>query len=225
MAHPRDRSTRIRRRRFCITFFGSGGVAGRTPPETFITAADCLRWNTVILLGNEAEHCEVLTFFVVQTEKASNNRVHYQGYCEFKKAVEWSTVKLIFGERIHLEASRGTSAQNIRYCTKNDTRFTGGEICINGQWGSARVKGGVMIAAIKILNGAKLSEVVDEHPDLALLHMSRLESFVAFAKGTRTEVPKIVILFGTTGCGKSQYCVKTFPEAYWPNSPEGGRVW
>ncbi len=82
-----------------------------------------------------------------------------------------------------------------------------------------------MVAAIKILNGAKLTQIVDEHPDLALLHMSRLESFVAYAKGTRTEVPKITILYGLTGCGKSQYCVRTFKEAYWVPTPDSGRVW
>ncbi len=82
-----------------------------------------------------------------------------------------------------------------------------------------------MIAAIKILNGAKLDKIVDEHPDLALLHLGRLESLVAYAKGTRTEMPKITILYGLTGCGKSQYCVRTFEGAYWVPTPDSGRVW
>ncbi len=223
-----DRSTRICRRRFALTYHGSGGVAGRTPPETFITAADCVRWNTVLLEGNESEHASLLTFFVVQTEKgAEDNRVHYQAYVEFKKRVEWSTVKKMFGDRVHIETARAGSSANIRYCTKNDTRFTEGDICIHGQWGTPRKGGGTTMAAIKILNGADLETIVDQHPDLALLHMGKIEGLIAFAKGPRTTVPKVVILYGLTGCGKTQYCMTTFgvKNTFWVSPPQGGRVW
>ena len=223
MSEPRDRTNRIRRRRFALTL--------NNP-----TAVDCVRWNSVILDGREAEHAENLTFLVVQTEKGNgegdspsdvNGTVHYQAYCEFKKQVEWSTVKKIFGTRVHIENARAGSSANIRYCTKNDTRFTGGAVCINGQWGTPRKGGGTTMAAIKILNGASLETIVEEHPDLALLHLGKLEGFIAYAKGPRTTIPKIVILFGLTGCGKSQHCLKKYGvrDAFWLSPPQGGRVW
>ena len=217
----RDRSNRVRRRRYALTYFGSGGV----PPTTSLTALDALRWNTVLLDGNVAEHCSNLTFVVVQTERGSDGRVHYQAYCEFKKAVALSEVKKIFGDRIHVEAARATSAANIRYCTKNDSRIEDHACRVSGQWGTPKRGGGVMMAAVRILNGDKVDDVVQDFPDVALLHMNKIENFVAYAKGKRTSVPKITILYGSTGCGKSQYCVKTFPNAYWVCPPDSRRVW
>ncbi len=220
----RDRSARISRRRFAMTYHGSGGV----PPATFLTAADCVKWNSIIIEGNESDHAEDMTFFVVQTEKGEEDgRVHYQAYVEFKKRVEWSTVKKIFGERVHLEAARAGSSANIRYCTKNDTRYTDGNLCINGQWGTPRKGGGTTMAAIKILNGAGLETIVDQHPDLALLHMGKIEGLIAYAKGPRENTPKGVILYGLTGCGKTQYCMKRYGTkgTFWVSPPQGGRVW
>ncbi len=220
----RDRSQRTaqnpRRRRFALTL--------NNP-----TPAEAVKWNTVIVDGNVAEHAKDLTFFVVQTEKGDGSvgdsalgTVHYQAYCEFKKAVEWSAVKKIFGDRIHIENARANAACNIRYCTKNRTRFEGGDICIAGQWGTPKKGGGAMLCAIKILNGAKKDQIVEEHPDICMLNMPKVEAFIANAKGPRTEKPKVTILYGLTGSGKTQYCVRTYgSEVYWVPPPDSGRVW
>ncbi len=197
------------------------------------TPAESVLWNTVLTEGNEAPEAKNLTFFVVQTEMGDGSEgdsaegtVHYQAYVEFKKSVEWSEVKKIFGDRIHIENARANAAANIRYCTKNRTRHEGGDVCIAGQWGHAKKGGGAMLCAIKILNGAKIDQIVGEHPDIAMLSMSKIESFIAYAKGPRTTKPKVTILYGLTGSGKSQYCVRTFgTSAYWVPPPDSGRVW
>ncbi len=209
-----------RRRRFALTL--------NNP-----TASECVQWNSVLLSGNVAEHAKDLTFFVVQTEKGDGTvgdspvgTVHYQCYCEFKKAVEWSTLKKIFGNRIHIESARANAAANIRYCTKNRTRYTGGDHCISGQWGTAKQSGSMMSCAIKILGGATLERIVDEHPSVALLHLAKIERLMAYSKGPRVEKPKVTILYGLTGCGKSQYCMRTFgTNAYWVSPPASGIVW
>ncbi len=220
----RDRSNRStrnpRRRRFALTL--------NNP-----TTVECIQWQTVLSIGNDAEHASDLTFFVVQTEKGDGSpgdsalgTVHYQAYCEFKKAVEWTVLKKIFGERIHIENARANAAANIKYCTKNRTRFTGGMSCISGQWGTPKRGGGAMLCAIKIVNGAKKDQIVEEHPDICMMYMPKIESFIAHAKGPRKDKPKVTILYGVTGCGKSQYCVKTFGySAYWVTPPDSGRVW
>jgi len=218
----RVREPRLRRRRFCLTYFGSGGF----PPETFITSADAVRWNTIVLDGNLAPECKNLQFFVVQTERGSDGRLHYQAYAEFKRRCELNTLKAIFGDRVHVEVSRGNSAANIRYCTKNESRVTGEAICISGQWGSPKRGGDVQSAAIKILNGSNYGAIVDEHPGLCLTHGPRVEAFIAESKGMRTSVPKITILCGLTGCGKSLYCQLKFgTAAYWVAPPDGKQVW
>lgn len=213
--------TRVRARRFALTL--------NNP-----TAAECLKWNSVILDGNVAEHAEDLTFFIVQTEKGTGavgdsplGTVHYQAYCEFKKPTSWSTVKGIFGDRIHIETARANSASNIRYCTKNTTRFTGGDICISGQWGTAKRSGGVVQAAIAVINGDKLPEIVDKFPGICLQNMEKVERFIAYNKGVRKEKPKVIILYGLTASGKSQYVINHYgyDDVYWVAPPANGTVW
>ncbi len=208
-----DRSGRIRRRRFCFTH--------NNP-----TALDCIKYTNLVTDGNEVTGAENLSFFVVQTEKGESGTVHYQCYAEFKKSVDWNVVKGIFGASIHIEAARANSAANIRYCTKNDTRYTGDVICVSGQWGEPKRGGSVMSLAIKVLNGLEMDEATELYPDILMMHGPKIEAFIAKAKGTRTWKPKITILYGLTGCGKSRYCVDTFgTKAYWVSGPDSGRVW
>ncbi len=215
----RDRSTRISRRRFCLTL--------NNP-----TTVDCIKWQTVLSIGNEAPEAANLSFLVMQTEKGNGTdgtplgTVHYQAYCEFKKRVEWSEVKKIFGDRVHIVNSNGSASSNIIYCTKTDTRFTGGETCLAGQWGIPKRGGSQTMAAIAMQSGASYGEINADYPALCLLHGPRVEAYIAEAKGHRTKKPKITILYGKTGCGKSQYCMETFgTDAYWVTPPDGGRVW
>ncbi len=206
--------SRLRRRRYCLTL--------NRP-----TVAQCLQWDSVLLEGNFAENAQDLTFFIVQTEKGESGTVHYQGYCEFKRAVDWSVVKSIFGEQVHIEASRGSANANIRYCTKLDGRYSDDEtICISGKWGRAKRGACDLLAAIKIVNGAKLDEIVKDHPLFVLKNMSRIESLIAHVKGPRTTLPRMSIYTGKTGVGKSRFVFQEFgSSAYWVSPPESGKVW
>ncbi len=211
---------RVRRRRFAMTL--------NNP-----TLSESVQWNTVLLEGNDAEHAQDLTFFIVQTEKGDGTvgdsalgTIHYQAYCEFKKKTSWSTIKEIFGDRVHIENAFASGSANIKYCSKERTRY--GELAhgIRGHWGSPKKSGSVQMAAIEALSGESLDKIVSDYPMVALLHMPKLENLIAYAKGPRTEVPRIIILTGLTGCGKSQYCVKHFStSAYWVPPPDSGRVW
>ncbi len=208
------RRLRVRRRRYCLTL--------NRP-----TVAQCLKWDTVLLEGNSAEGAQDLTFFIVQTEKGESGTVHYQGYCEFKRAVDWSIVKRIFGETVHVEASRGSANANIRYCTKLEGRYTEDEtICISGKWGRAKRGGGDLLAVIRVLNGAKVEDIVVDHPLFVLKNKSKIESFAAFVKGRRTTLPRMSIYHGKTGVGKSRFVMQKFGKsAYWVSPPAAGKVW
>ncbi len=214
---------RTRKRRYCLTFHGSGGVS----PNKFITAEDCARWQAVITLGNDAEHAGDVTFFIVQTEKGGvRNRVHYQAYVEFKRPVEWSTVKKIFGEEVHIENSQGNAAANIRYCSKVDTRYEDEDICIDGSYGTAKRGGTKLQAALDIKAGMRMEKFEEKFPAMLLMNRPRIEMAMAHANGARTTEPKIVILTGLTGTGKTQYCVNEYANEYWVNpSKSGSGIW
>lgn len=213
--------TRIRKRRFAMTL--------NNP-----TDVECAQWLTVLTLGKDAPEASALTFFIVQTEKGDGTQgdspvgtVHYQAYCEFNKAISLSGLKKIFGNRVHVGSAIAGPAANIRYCSKNRTRFVGGVTCISGQWGHPKRGAGLMQVAVRCQNGASLEDIDSTNPDLVMMHGSKIEAYIARQKGRRKAKPKIIILYGLTGCGKSQYCVNAWPglNTYWVSPPDGGRVW
>jgi len=177
--------------------------------------------------GSEAENAEKLTFFIVQTEKGEETgTVHYQGYCEFSRSVDWSSVKRVFGDRIVIQNSNGSANSNIRYCSKRKTRLEGENICVRGHWGVPKRGGGDVMAAIKVVNGAKMDSLMADHPLFVLKNMSRIEEMVAYMKGPRKTLPKMSIYHGKTGVGKSRMVMEKYGgEAYWVPPPSKGKVW
>lgn len=65
---------------------------------------------------------QVLQCMVYQLERGENSTPHYQGYAVFQRPVSFSCVKSALGNRAHVEKRRGTAAQAIAYCTKEETR-------------------------------------------------------------------------------------------------------
>ncbi len=218
---PRVRN-RMRRRRYCFTLPNPNG-------------AEFIIMTNVLADGNVAEHCSMLSFLIMQSERGQpsvnepDGLFHYQCYVEFKKAIEWNTVNAIFSpvrKRCHVEGARTNANVNIRYCSKLDSRCMDHDHSLAGQWGRAKQSGGSCQVAIKIQNKMPVAQVVDEHPGFALLNMTNINNFVSYVKGPRKKQPEIVILCGKTGSGKSQFCVKEYPDAYWVNPPTvSGKVW
>ncbi len=190
------------------------------------TIADCVKWSELVLLGNQVEGAGALSFFICQTERSETGTLHYQGYCEFKKSVEWSGVKAIFGELIHIENSRGNAASNIKYCTKSESRVEGDALCVKGHWGRAKKGGSDLMAAIDISNGVELERIREEHPLFSLKYMEKMEAFAAICKGDRTFLPKMDVYIGKTGVGKSRFVLEKWgKKAYWVSPPASGKVW
>lgn len=72
----------------------------------------------------------IMQYITCQKEKTpKTNKYHWQGYIEFKKTIRMSRVKFYLGgfehdggNSIHLEVAKGTAAENIKYCSKEETR-------------------------------------------------------------------------------------------------------
>lgn len=71
------------------------------------------------LSGLYPTHCRFICF---ELETGAEGTRHYQGYMELATRRRLSGVKQLPGlERCHLEAARGTAAQNTTYCSKEGT--------------------------------------------------------------------------------------------------------
>jgi len=63
---------------------------------------------------------------VWQHEVGEGGTEHLQGYVNFSKSTRGGAVKKLAGmERAHLEPRKGTKADNLRYCTKEEGRLDG----------------------------------------------------------------------------------------------------
>lgn len=75
-------------------------------------------------------------YCVYQVEECPETKAwHIQGYIEFKRAVNFATVKDLFKDpAIHLEARRGTRTQARAYCMKPETRVPDTQPLEFGKW-------------------------------------------------------------------------------------------
>jgi hypothetical protein len=58
--------------------------------------------------------------FIIGKEVGEQGTPHLQGYVEFGSPKTFNTVKLILGQRSHLEKAKADRAANIEYCSKDD---------------------------------------------------------------------------------------------------------
>lgn len=70
-----------------------------------------------------------VTFIVCQLEVApTTNQRHVQGYVHFNEGVTLSQIKNHLNPKgffPHLEVARGSVEENVKYCTKEETRLAG----------------------------------------------------------------------------------------------------
>lgn len=104
----------------------SGSGEGNTKP---LRVSMCKRWcftynnydngSKILLIDTFKKFC---SGWIFQTEKGENGTPHIQGYIECINKMRWSTFKL--PTKIHWETARGERAENIAYCSKDDS-YTG----------------------------------------------------------------------------------------------------
>lgn len=90
------------------------------------TANERAMWTDLALHGGKD-----ISYVLFKEERGMRDdgtlgNLHLQGYIELKKAVLLSTMKRLFGQRVHFEARRGSQKQAIDYVKKRSTTVEGG---------------------------------------------------------------------------------------------------
>jgi len=164
-------------------------------------------------------------YIIYQTEQGeAEQTTHLQGYMEFTRQRSFLQVKRTINERMHIEIRRGTQAQAIAYCTKEDTRVEGssGE---GGMQANATKKQKLAPLVAKLQAGEDLMDIEDDFPCLMLLHRDKIQDFAIKCKGKRDWATEIEIFVGKTGTGKSFTAKTENEDAYNVPWPMGGRWW
>lgn len=153
------------------------------------------------LTWNPEEHAEHLAYCSWQLEKCpTSGRTHIQGYAEFKKKVEWSVVKQVFG-KAHVDERRGTQKQAIEYTCKEESQIEPG-----WEWGSMHKQGARNdLKVVQIdLETKPLAEVAQEHFKTFVKFHRAFEKYKQLLMTKRTSMPQVYINWGEPGCGKTR---------------------
>lgn len=165
-------------------------------------------------------------FCAGQLEKGESGTTHLQLYVYFfhNKALTTSPgtgVKKVHPTG-HWEVRRGTHEQALTYVTKDETSL--GQRFIFGDPPNAPGKTNDSSefdeVKAKLDEGKTLTEIADCHFSLFLKHHSGLAAYIGKKRpARRTWLTKNLVIFGSTGTGKSRFCHDLellFPgEVYW----------
>lgn len=187
----------VRSAAWCFTYFLS---------EDYEYSADCI----------PVEPHPDWTYAVMQVEVCPNTgRKHVQGYFRLRTAVGFARAQTTVPDFTHLEAAKGTVADNIRYCTKAASRLADTEPWEHGE----RPRPGKRTDWDSVLTdlraGQTCAEVVLERPHLAPMFRG-IEVLATHLKPLPPAVRNVqaFFLFGPSGVGKSHRAHVMFPAAY-----------
>lgn len=164
---------------------------------------------------------DACSYAVWQTELSpQTGKLHYQGYAEFTRAVNWGTLHGYPGldePPAHFESRRGSQKAAMAYCSKAETRCDGpyifGEPCHQGQ------RTELVQIATEIHEGRTLREISRDHPGEYIKLSSGIHRYKHLHTEPRSWAMEIYLILGTTGCGKTRFAHTTFSDAYW--KPKG----
>lgn len=150
----------------------------------------------------------LLKYVIVQLERGGNSdRLHLQGYCEFKIPLRYNAIKKLFGcTWMHLKKryAKATAQQAADYCKKEDTRvepfFEFGIISEQGKRNDLHAVVDAMKAKVP------LKRIVEEHtPVFIKYHAGVTKAYAILAPATYRETITISYWYGPTAIGKSSY--------------------
>ncbi len=172
---------------------------------------------------------EKMHYLVYQEEVGESGTHHFQGYCEFKTRTVLATVKaLLGGDSVHVEPRRGTQAQAIAYCKKDDTRVAHED---PHEHGTPKVqpqgkRNDLVAFKNDVMAGKRKRDLVDDHLTV-LAKYPKLYDTLNSKRPEREETVEVTLLIGPTGLGKTRYVYDRYRdnEEFYIQPLSNGTTW
>lgn len=179
-------------------------------------------WTILADANNTARAALSVRYVVFQQEIGENGTKHIQGYVELQSQKSLRQIRTAFGEQAHYEQRRGTQAQAIQYCKKQDTRDPEGISGEGGEHAKATLSGSLIEA---LQSKASKSEIIANFPDQYLRWGGNIDKMVNSNCEQRSWQMQIDIYVGVSGVGKSMTAFHDDKDAFYAMWPKGGRWW
>ena len=150
------------------------------------------------LLDTDAD----IRYLVVGKETGDSGTPHLQGYVELRRACRLGGIKDILGiPGGHFEGARGTSQQNLEYCSKQDPNPL-----VLGQPGdqSQGHRTDLDQVADLVKSGASARRVLEEYPSTFIKYARGVERAIGLLAAPRDFPTQFIWRYGRTGAGKSR---------------------
>ncbi|UJO02088.1 Rep [Molossus molossus associated circovirus 1] len=171
---------------------------------------------------HEPDWPDTVKYAIWQLERGAEGTQHLQGYVEFKHSTPLTRCKSIL-PRAHWEVRRGTQQQAIDYCSKQNTREAGpwtfGELALASQ--GARND---LLELKRAIDEGKREIELYEHSAMWKYRSSAL-AYRNLTCPRRDHITRVYLCIGPTGCGKTSFCKRVAPEAYWKFRSPGSNEW
>lgn len=160
---------------------------------------------------------EKIRYCIYQKERGENGTEHYQGYIEFTNSLSMKAIKLILGDKAHIEARKGTREQARAYCCKDDTRIDGPfevGIWTKGQGHRTDLDD----VADMVKNKMTIKEVAEEFPVQFIKFnrgIERLNNVINLVPRDVENPPIVEWIYGPTGVGKTRYATNHYGTDYY----------
>jgi len=171
--------------------------------------------NWVFTLNNpkdEFYRTDGIRYITYQLELGENGTTHVQGYIIFTNRRRLKGVQDTI-QKAHWEIRRGSHEEARDYCGKGSTKLTP-----TFMWGEEPRPG-------KRNDLERCKQILDEGKSMAELADECFAPFVKYYRGFERyklikfkhedSEPRVSIIYGPTGTGKTKYCNEKYPKAYW----------
>lgn len=166
-----------------------------------------------------------IAYSVFQLERApTTGTIHAQAYVQLHNPADLRRVKRELSGRAACFVRKGSHAQAVKYCTKEDSRAREGE-----EFGEPHDQQGSRtdLAAVKDLidAGASELEVASEHFSTWTRSYRALSRYRELVTPQRNFATTTLVFWGPSGSGKSRQAqIVGGPDAYWLAQPNGQRA-
>lgn len=172
-----------------------------------------------------------VAYMIAQVEKApETDHLHLQGYVELvnRKRIQW--LKNHISRTAHFEKRRGTQAEAIAYCQKEETREEG-PWELGAKAVSQQGKRNDLLEVKKFLDeGVSVVDIVKQDTYFAT-GAKFYKFFDWYSKHaglknpprTAENIVEVILMIGAPGTGKTRDAAKEWPSAYW--KPSQTRWW
>lgn len=179
----------------------------------------------------QARSRRVVRGMVYQFERGANGTLHVQGCIRFDRNVRFRRCRTLLQRLmpgVHVELCNGSWADNVAYCTKDDTRVDGTESVKWGSWEPAQGRRNDIHETWMDLTerGQTFAQLLGVRPaPLIKYYKGFTWGLAERAKGdARSTPPHVIVLWGPSGYGKSHWAHHFFPTAFWMD-PTNHKWW